>query len=123
MLSNQKNYTPGGLPGTEPTPTAPGTHRTSGLRNFATGGRFRVSGSGGTDSQLVQFWGTPGEEVTVSPPAQQAGGGGVTIQQQINVPGVSTNELANLVQKRTQAAAEQAVNEYHLGVIVPWTNS
>lgn len=41
---------------------------------FATGGQFTVSGSGGTDSQLVQFWATPGEQVTVKTPSQAASG-------------------------------------------------
>jgi hypothetical protein len=115
LLSGQKNYESSGLPGT---PSS-----ISDYRGFATGGRFRVGGNGGTDSQLVQFWATPGEEVQVSTPGQQQGNGGVTIQQNITVPGVGTNELAALVQKRTQAAAEDAVNEYHNNVIVPWSNS
>jgi hypothetical protein len=33
---------------------------------FATGGSFTVGGSGGTDSQLMRFWATPGEMVNVS---------------------------------------------------------
>ncbi|WP_256807776.1 hypothetical protein [Bradyrhizobium sp. Bra64] len=32
---------------------------------FATGGSFTVGGSGGTDSQLVQFHATPGEKVSI----------------------------------------------------------
>jgi hypothetical protein len=35
---------------------------------FATGGAFTVKGAGGTDSQLVKFWASPGEKVTVTPP-------------------------------------------------------
>ena len=35
--------------------------------SFATGGSFVVGGSGGTDSQLVQFMATPGEGVSVVP--------------------------------------------------------
>lgn len=41
---------------------------TDDLPAFATGGQFTVQGSGGTDSQLVQFMATPGEVVTVSTP-------------------------------------------------------
>ena len=41
------------------------------LPGFATGGSFRVPGTGATDSQLVAFWATPGETVTVETPAQQ----------------------------------------------------
>jgi tape measure domain-containing protein len=37
---------------------------------FATGGEFRVGGSGGTDSQMVAFRATPGERVAVSTPQQ-----------------------------------------------------
>lgn len=42
-----------------------------GLPTFATGGDFRVGGSGGTDSQLVQFMATPDENVLVETPAQR----------------------------------------------------
>lgn len=37
---------------------------------FRTGGEFTVGGTGGHDSQLVAFRGTPGEKVTVSRPDQ-----------------------------------------------------
>lgn len=39
--------------------------------NFAGGGSFKVGGSGGTDSQSVQFRATPNERVTVETPSQQ----------------------------------------------------
>ena len=45
---------------------------------FAMGGSFRVGGSGGTDSQLVQFRASPNETVTIRRPDQ--GGGGLVIQ-------------------------------------------
>lgn len=38
---------------------------------FANGGSMRVGGSGGTDSQMVQFKATPNEHVTVETPAQR----------------------------------------------------
>ena len=44
------------------------------LAGFATGGSFKVGGSGGIDSQLVAFKATPGEEVKIGP-AGFAGGG------------------------------------------------
>lgn len=47
-------------------------------RGFAMGGSFRVGGSGGTDSQLVQFRASPNETVTIRRPDQ--GGGGMVIQ-------------------------------------------
>lgn len=42
------------------------------LFGFANGGGFEVGGSGGTDSQLVAFKATPGEDVIVRTPEQQA---------------------------------------------------
>lgn len=45
-----------------------------GLMGFATGGSFAVGGSGGTDSQLVAFKATPGEQVDISTRAQQREG-------------------------------------------------
>lgn len=42
---------------------------------FATGGDFTVGGSGGTDSQLVAFRATPGEEVSIRRPGQSGGAG------------------------------------------------
>jgi hypothetical protein len=57
----------------------------NGFARFADGGSFMVGGSGGTDSQLVQFMATPNERVTVSTPGQQAAGGATTIN--VNVSG------------------------------------
>jgi hypothetical protein len=37
------------------------------LQGFRHGGTFTVGGSGGSDSRLVQFMATPGENVTVTP--------------------------------------------------------
>ena len=48
------------------------------LEGYAMGGSFRVGGSGGTDSQLVQFRASPNETVTIRRPDQ--GGGGLVIQ-------------------------------------------
>lgn len=42
---------------------------------FATGGSFKVRGTGGTDSQLVGFRATPGEEVRINPPGKSGGDG------------------------------------------------
>ena len=38
---------------------------------FENGGQFQVGGSGGTDSQMVSFRATPGEQVRVSTPQQE----------------------------------------------------
>ena len=45
------------------------------LPGFKTGGSFKVGGSGGADSQLMQFRATPGEMVDIRRPGQDAGGG------------------------------------------------
>lgn len=39
---------------------------------FKTGGSFKVQGQGGPDSQMVAFKATPGEQVSIATPAQQA---------------------------------------------------
>ena len=36
---------------------------------MATGGEFRVPGSGSSDTEPVEFMGTPGERVTIAPKA------------------------------------------------------
>jgi len=41
---------------------------------FKTGGSFKVGGSGGADSQLMQFRATPGEMVNIRKPGQDLGG-------------------------------------------------
>lgn len=45
------------------------------IPGFKTGGSFKVGGSGGADSQLMQFRATPGEMVNIRRPGQDAGGG------------------------------------------------
>ena len=42
------------------------------LPGFQGGGGFMVGGAGGADSKLVSFMATPGEQVSVTPPGQQA---------------------------------------------------
>jgi len=54
---------------------------------FATGGSFRVPGSGGTDSVPVGFWATPGETVDVRTPGQQGGGSPINIAITVNAGG------------------------------------
>lgn len=46
----------------------------SSLLHFANGGSFQVGGIGGTDSQLVSFWASPDENVSVTRPGQGGGG-------------------------------------------------
>lgn len=54
---------------------------------FATGGSFKVGGSGGTDSQLVAFRASPDERVTISRGDQGGGLGNVLVT--VNVGGQS----------------------------------
>lgn len=51
-----------------------------GAPKFATGGRLLPGGAGGVDSQFVQFWKSPGEQVDIYTPGQDMGprGGGIT---------------------------------------------
>lgn len=45
-----------------------GSSDTGGSSGYATGGQFTVNGPGHTDTQKVEFWASPGEIVTVTPP-------------------------------------------------------
>jgi len=80
------------------------------LFGFATGGAFTVGGAGGTDSQVVAFKATPGEEVTVRTPGQQAGGGSIVIHQSISVD--SRSDQASIMQAMI-AAKNAAVAEIY----------
>lgn len=75
------------------------------LPGFATGGSFMVGGSGGTDSQLVQFKATPGERVTIETPGQQKHGGGNTFHFAIDARGADAG-----VAQRIEQAVSRAVN-------------
>jgi hypothetical protein len=87
------------------------TDRVKGLFGFASGGAFTVGGAGGTDSQLVAFKATPGEEVTVRTPAQQGGGGSsIVIHQTINVD--SRSDQASIMQAMV-AAKNAAIGSIH----------
>lgn len=88
---------------------------------FAGGGRMMVHGAGGTDSQLVQFWATPGEEVTIRTPQQQQAnaGGGVNISFTIN----AGEELAAKLLPAVQGIAQQVVDRHFNEKIVPWSNN
>ena len=70
-----------------------------GLFGFASGGSFDVKGVGGTDSQLVAFKATPGENVRVSTPAQRGGDVG-EVSVVINNNGPPIN-VAEKQQRRT----------------------
>lgn len=44
--------------------------RSQQMPGFATGGEYLVGGTGGVDSQLVQFHATPGERISINTPSQ-----------------------------------------------------
>ena len=69
------------------------------LKKFAHGGAFSVAGTGGIDSQLVQFMASPGETVTVTP---EGGGDGSTFN--IDARGAGLG-----VERRIQRAMQQAI--------------
>ncbi|XBQ15798.1 MAG: hypothetical protein ABL308_12675 [Oceanicaulis sp.] len=98
-------------------------------KKFQRGGRFTVAGAGGVDSQLVSFWGTPGEEVEVRPtgPAGRAfsGGGGASAGGGIVMfapqyfhlhaeGAVMTEELIESMDQRSRAHAAEAREDARL---------
>ena len=44
--------------------------RSQQMPSYATGGEYLVGGTGGVDSQLVQFHATPGERISINTPSQ-----------------------------------------------------
>ena len=87
---------------------------------FATGGKFTVGGSGGTDTQNVQFRATPGERVTIETPQQQRtnggnGGSGTTIVQNLTFSSTSPQEvraqvfgMLPMIEQQTVSAVKDA---------------
>lgn len=74
------------------------------LFGFATGGDFTVGGSGGVDSQLVQFRASPGERVSVSRAGESSNGGGNT---QV-VFNIQTPDVQSFKASEAQIAARMA---------------
>ena len=74
---------------------------TASAGGFASGGTFKVPGSGGTDTTRVQFMATPGERVTVQTPAQQRTGG--DRRPEITVHNTNVFNLSGPVDRSTQA--------------------
>jgi len=75
---------------------------------FATGGQFRVGGSGGADSQLVAFRASPDETVSIRRPDQMGGGGPIVINNAMTVNGSLRDE------ERAQLRIEQDRNNRRL---------
>jgi hypothetical protein len=85
---------------------------TNDLPAFATGGSFQVGGSGGTDSQLVQFKASPWETVTISGGEGQSGGavsnvGGTTS----NASQVSDAPVQSIFQKLSESIAQNLATQ------------
>jgi hypothetical protein len=78
------------------------------LFGFARGGSFEVGGQGGTDSNLVAFKATRGEEVSIKTRGQQesgGGGGGVTVINNIDARGADAGVEQRIQQAVTQSSA------------------
>jgi len=74
---------------------------------FASGGSFPVGGTGGTDSQLVQFRASPNERVTVSGPGQSAAPG-IVFSPVYNIgSGVSRSDVISACQTTQKATIAQ----------------
>jgi hypothetical protein len=66
------------------------------LLGFANGGSFMVGGSGGTDSSVVAFRATPGETVSVSRPGRPSGSVSVTVVQNNDFRGATTDLIKQM---------------------------
>ncbi len=69
------------------------------LAGFQSGGQFTVGGSGGPDSELVQFKATPGEIITINN----------------NINGIGGDQLGQLI----RGAIEGALQEYTDTILIP----
>lgn len=82
---------------------------------LAGGASFTIPGGGigrGMDSQLVQFWGSPGEEVTVNKRGHGSGSGeGTVIHYTQQVYGTGNEEIARI----SKASALEVVDAYDKG--------
>ena len=76
------------------------------IPGLASGGSFRVGGSGGIDSQLVSRWMTPGELLEVTPPGQAGGMGGGEININLNP---SEGWVAGVADQRIVTASGQII--------------
>lgn len=83
-----------------------------GLFGFASGGSFKVGGSGGVDSQPVGFMASPDEVVSVMTPRQQKeaaaydGGRSVTVNNTMNI---STPDVRSFKQSEAQISGRLAL--------------
>lgn len=77
------------------------------LPGFATGGSFKIGGSGPSDSKLVQFFGTPGEMVNVSKPGQAGYAGGT---QRIQVDIFTSQDLTAVAREAGRSGGVEAAD-------------
>jgi hypothetical protein len=85
------------------------------LPGFATGGQFTVGGLGGTDSQLVAFRATPGEQVSVKTPNQQTSAKSMQVTNHIHIAapqGQITQQSLNQLQSKLYTSMQQAAQNY-----------
>jgi hypothetical protein len=89
------------------------------IPGFKTGGSFKVGGSGGADSQLMQFRATPGEMVDIRRPGQDQGGGQMAVHvvpspyfdvqvQKVATPIAGRAGVQSFSAARSQVPADQA---------------
>jgi hypothetical protein len=90
-----------------------------GLPGFKTGGSFKVGGSGGADSQLMQFRATPGEMVDIRRPGQDQRGGQMAVHvvpspyfdvrvEKVSTPIAARAGVQSFGAARSQVPADQA---------------
>lgn len=97
---------------TLPTPEA-------GARFAATGADFVVGGSGGTDSERVNLWATPGERVQVG--ATSRGRGGTTVGSiNISVTSNDTAEIREAIATGIQQGLDSQGNEIPSQMLNSW---
>lgn len=84
------------------------------ILGFAGGGSFKVGGSGGVDSQLVQFRATPGEVVNVSKDGGAMGGFTFAPSTVIDARGSTMTEakLSSILDARDKAWAAQLPGQF-----------
>lgn len=96
---------------------------------FKTGGSFKVGGSGGADSQLMQFRATPGEMVDIRRPGQDQGSGQMAVHvvpspyfdvrvEKVAAPIAGRSGMQAFGAARSQVPADQARRaRFNLGAV------
>ena len=79
------------------------------LGRFAGGGSFTVGGTGGTDSQLVQFMATPGENVQVTPQGKGSNNPVVVPAPEVNLKVVNVTDKSEMIDLISSSPGERAI--------------